>query len=63
MYFNFNFAGEINNKKLYRERRSDVKNINNLYKTKVKNIFYKTNQTIKTIKKTKKELIVIIEVI
>ncbi len=52
-HFNFNFAGEINNKKWYRERRSDVKNINNLYKTPVKNMFYKTNQTIKTIKKTK----------
>ncbi len=52
-HFNFNFAGEINNKKWYRERRSDVKNIKNLYKTPVKNMFYKTNQTIKTIKKTK----------
>ncbi|WP_253301087.1 hypothetical protein [Spiroplasma endosymbiont of Phyllotreta cruciferae] len=52
-HFNFNFAGEINNKKWYRERRSDVKNINNSYKTPVKNMFYKTNQTIKTIKKTK----------
>ncbi len=52
-HFNFNFAGGINNKKWYRERRSDVKNIKNLYKTPVKNMFYKTNQTIKTIKKTK----------
>lgn len=52
-HFNFNFADEINNKKWYRERRSDVKNIKNLYKTPVKNMFYKTNQTIKTIKKTK----------
>ncbi len=52
-HFNFNFAGEINNKKWYRERRSDVKNIKNLYKTPFKNMFYKTNQTIKTIKKTK----------
>ncbi|RUP75589.1 hypothetical protein D6D54_08315 [Spiroplasma poulsonii] len=52
-HFNFNFAGEINNKKWYRERRSDVKNIKNLYKTPVKNMFYKTNQTIKTIKKIK----------
>ncbi len=52
-HFNFNFAGEINNKKWYRERKSDVKNIKNLYKTPVKNMFCKTNQTIKTIKKTK----------
>ncbi len=52
-HFNFNFAGEINNKKWYHERRGDVKNIKNLYKTPVKNMFYKTNQTIKTIKKTK----------
>ncbi|MBW3059591.1 MAG: hypothetical protein CXB60_11325 [Spiroplasma poulsonii] len=52
-YFNFNFAGEINNKKWYRERKSDVKNIKNLYKKPVKNMFYKTNQTIKTIKKIK----------
>lgn len=52
-HFNFNFAGEINNKKWYRDRKSDVKNINNLYKTPVKNMFYKTNQTIKKIKKTK----------
>ncbi|WP_227991462.1 hypothetical protein, partial [Spiroplasma poulsonii] len=52
-HFNFNFAGEINNKKWYRERKSDVKNIKNLYKSPVKNMFYKTNQTIKTIKKTK----------
>jgi len=52
-HFNFNFAGEINNKKWYRERKSDVKNIKNLYKTPVKNMFYKTNQTIKTIKKIK----------
>ncbi len=53
VHFNFNFADEINNKKWYRERRSDIKNINNLYKTPVKNMFYKNNQTIKTIKKTK----------
>ncbi|MBW3057831.1 MAG: hypothetical protein CXB60_01230 [Spiroplasma poulsonii] len=52
-HFNFNFAGEINNKKWYRERKSDVKNIKNLYKKPVKNMFYKTNQTIKTIKKIK----------
>ncbi|UZQ29348.1 MAG: hypothetical protein OHM56_09180 [Spiroplasma phoeniceum] len=52
-HFNFNFASEINNKKWYRERKSDVKNIKNLYKTPVKNMFYKTNQTIKKIKKAK----------
>ncbi|WP_338991285.1 hypothetical protein [Spiroplasma endosymbiont of Seladonia tumulorum] len=52
-HFNFNFAGEINNKKWYRERRSDVKNIKNLYKKPVKNMFYKTNQIIKTIKEAK----------
>ncbi|MBW1242577.1 MAG: hypothetical protein EIB84_07530 [Spiroplasma poulsonii] len=55
-HFNFNFAGEINNKKWYRERWSDVKNIKNLYKTPVKNMFYKTNQTIKKIKKTQKNI-------
>ncbi len=51
--FNFNFAGEINNKKWYRKRRNDVKNIKNLYKKPVKSMFYKTNQTIKKIKKAK----------
>ncbi len=55
-HFNFNFAGEINNKKWYRERRSDVKNIKNLYKTPVKNMFYKTNQTIKKIKKVQRKI-------
>ncbi len=52
-HFNFNFAGEINNKKWYRERQSDVKNIKNLYKTPVNNKFYQVNQTIKKIKKVK----------
>ncbi len=52
-HFNFNFTGKINNKKWYRERRSYFKNIKNLYKTPVKNMFYKNNQTIKTINKTK----------
>ncbi|WP_338956171.1 hypothetical protein [Spiroplasma endosymbiont of Polydrusus cervinus] len=55
-HFNFNFAGEINNKKWYRERKSDVKNIKNLYKTPVKSIFYKTNQTIKKIKKVQRKV-------
>ncbi|RUP78042.1 hypothetical protein D6D54_00750 [Spiroplasma poulsonii] len=55
-HFNFNFAGEINNKKWYRERRSDVKNIKNLYKTPVKNKFYQVNKSIKAINKTKRKV-------
>ncbi len=55
-HFNFNFAGEINNKKWYRERRSDVKNINNLYKTPVNNKFYQVNKSIKTINKKRRNI-------
>ncbi|WP_253301346.1 hypothetical protein [Spiroplasma endosymbiont of Phyllotreta cruciferae] len=55
-HFNFNFAGEINNKKWYRERRSDVKNINNSYKTPVNNKFYQVNKSIKAINKIKRKV-------
>ncbi|MGL5204665.1 MAG: hypothetical protein ACRC63_00275, partial [Metamycoplasmataceae bacterium] len=55
-HFNFNFAGEINNKKWYRERRSDVKNIKNSYKKPVNNKFYQVNQTIKAINKIKRNV-------
>ncbi|WP_253301651.1 hypothetical protein [Spiroplasma endosymbiont of Phyllotreta cruciferae] len=55
-HFNFNFAGEINNKKWYKERIADVKNIKNLYKTPVKNKFYQVNKYIKAINKIKRKV-------
>lgn len=55
-HFNFNFAGDINNKKWYRERRSDVKNIKNLYKKPVNNKFYQVNQSIKASKKVQRKV-------
>ncbi|PQM29732.1 hypothetical protein [Spiroplasma poulsonii] len=52
-HFNFNFAGEINNKNGIENEKVMLK-ILRIYKSPVKNMFYKTNQTIKTIKKTNK---------